>query len=97
MTYSQVNSSSGHEGDLNGALFAGDHRPEGVFGSLKGSALTPPELSFSDQGTNVNDGRVDSQHLVAGPGTGWLEHGPVDSGAYNPDNLTHGTDKHMPH
>lgn len=95
MTYSQVNSSSGHEGDLNGALFAGDHGPQGVFGSLKGSALTPPELSFSDQGSNVNDGRVDSQAVV-GSGS-WVEHGPIQSGAYDPDSLTHGTDKHMPH
>jgi len=94
--YTQVNSSSGHEGDLKGELFAGDHGPEGVFGSLKGQALTPPELSYSEQDENYNDGRVDSQKEVMAPGTGWLEHGPILSGTYSPDALTRGTDKHMP-
>jgi hypothetical protein len=60
MTYTQVNSSASHEGELKGELFAGDHGPQGVFASLKGPALTPPELSFSEQDTNYNDGRVDS-------------------------------------
>lgn len=60
MTYSQVNSSASHEGELKGELFAGNHRPGGVFASLKGPALTPPELSYSEQATNYNDGRVDS-------------------------------------
>ena len=58
--YTQTNSASSLEGDLKGELFAGNHGPEGVFASLKGPALTPPELSFSEQDTNYNDGRVDS-------------------------------------
>lgn len=58
--YHQVSSASSLEGDLKGELFAGNHGPEGVFASLKGPALTPPELSFSEQDTNYNDGRVDS-------------------------------------
>lgn len=94
--YHQVNSSSAHEGDLKGELFAGDHGPIGVWQSEKGGTLTPPELSFSVQDTNYNDGRVDSQHEVLGAGSDWLSHGPVMSGAYEPDKLTRGTDKHMP-
>lgn len=62
--YHQVNSSASHEGELKGELFAGDHRPEGVFASLKGPALTPPELSYSEQDTNYNDGRVDSNGMA---------------------------------
>jgi hypothetical protein len=58
--YTQVNSSASHEGELKGELFAGNHGPEGVFASGKGPALTPPELSYSEQDTNYNDGRVDS-------------------------------------
>lgn len=92
MTYHQVNSSSGHEGELKGKLLA-DHAPQGVFSSLKGSALTPPELSFSDQGTNVNDGRVDSQAVTGNPN--W-ESFLVESGQFDPNALTRGTDKHMP-
>jgi len=95
-SYHQVNSSSAHEGDLKGALFAGDHGPEGVWQSEKGSALTPPELSFTVQDVNYNDGRVDSQKEVVSSGGGWLAHGPIESGPYNPDSLTRGTDKHMP-
>ncbi len=95
-SYHQVNSSSGHEGDLNGALFAGDHSPEGVFNSLKGSALTPPELSFTVQDVNYNDGRVDSQHEVVGSGEAWIGHGPVESGTFDPQQVVRGTDKHMP-
>lgn len=87
-TYHQVNSSAGLEGDLKGELFAGDHGPEGVFASLKGPALTPPELSFSVQDTNYNDGRVDSQNTVMAGGTGWAEHGPVMSGEYATDKTT---------
>lgn len=64
MTYSQVNSASAHEGELKGALFAGDHGPEGAFASLKGPALTPHELSFSVQDKNYNDGRVDSNGMA---------------------------------
>lgn len=94
MSYTQVDSSAPHEGELKGELFNGTHGPEGVFESLKGQALTPPELSYSVQDTNYNDGRVASQEAVGG--STWLEHGPIESGTYNPDALTHGTDKHMP-
>lgn len=94
--YTQVNSSSGHEGELKGELFAGDHGPEGVWASAKGSALAPHELSYSVQDENYNDGRVDSQNLVIGSGDGWASHGPIVNGAYDPDSLTRGTDKHMP-
>jgi hypothetical protein len=65
--YHQVNSSASHEGELKGELFAGDHGPEGVFASGKGPALTPPELSFSVQDTNYNDGRVDSNGMAPVP------------------------------
>lgn len=92
MAYTQTNSSSGHEGELKGGLFAGDHGPEGVFGSLKGSALTPPELSFDVQDSNVGPDRLNQE---VAPVT-WVQHGPIMSGTYNPDSLTHGTDKHMP-
>jgi hypothetical protein len=69
-SYHQVNSSASHEGDLKGEWFAGNHGPEGAFASLKGPALTPPELSFSVQDTNYNDGRVDSNGMAPVP-HGW--------------------------
>jgi hypothetical protein len=62
--YHQVNSSASLEGELKGELFAGDHGPQGAWSSLKGPALTPPELSFSEQDTNYNDGRVDSNGMA---------------------------------
>ena len=68
--YTQVNSSASHEGELKGGLFNGDHGPEGAWSSLKGPALTPPELSYSVQDTNYNDGRVDSNGM-APVTTGW--------------------------
>lgn len=92
MSYTQVNSSSGHEGELKGALFGGVHGPEGVFNSLKGSALTPPELSFDVQDHNDGPDRLNQTEADVT----WLQHGPITSGTYNPDNLTRGTDKHMP-
>lgn len=92
MGYTQVNSSSGHEGELKGGLFAGDHAPDGVFQSLKGMALTPPELSFDVQDHNDGPDRLNQEEAKVK----WLEHGPIESGMFNPDNLTHGTDKHMP-
>jgi hypothetical protein len=92
MTYSQVDSSNPKEGDLNGQLFAGDHGPEGAWASLKGKDLTPPELSFSDQDGNIGPDRLNQ---ISSPST-WLQHGPVMSGAYDPNALTRGTDKHMP-
>lgn len=92
MAYTQVDSSSSHEGELKGALFAGDHSPDGVFGSLKGRALTPPELSFDVQDHNDGPDRLNQTEADVT----WLQHGPIQSGTYNPDNLTRGTDKHMP-
>lgn len=68
--YTQVNSASSLEGELKGELFGGNHGPEGVFGSLKGPALSAPELSYSEQDTNYNDGRVDSNGSSPVP-TGW--------------------------
>lgn len=82
MTYTQVNSAASHEGELKGELFAGDHRPEGVFASLKGPALTPPELSFSVQDTNYNDGRVDSNGMA--PVTTSWTHSVVTTGQTGP-------------
>jgi len=85
--YHQVNSSASHEGELKGELFAGDHGPEGAWSSLKGPALTPPELSFSEQDTNYNDGRVDSNGSSPIP-TPWTVHGPVVSGEFATDKTT---------
>jgi len=92
MAYSQVNSSSGHEGDLKGALFAGDHTPDGVFNSLKGMTLIPPELSFDIQDHNDGPDRLNQE--VSG-GSSW-EASLVETGPYSPFALTRGTDKHMP-
>lgn len=95
MSYSQVNSSAPKVGELSGELFAGDHGPEGAWSTLKGSALTPPELSYCEQDTNYMDGRVQGDGMAPVPVT-WTVHGPVTSGTYNSDNLNRGTDKHMP-
>lgn len=95
MTYSQVNSSAPLVGDLSGALFAGDHGPEGVFASLKGSTLTPMELSYCEQDKNYNDGRVDSNGMAPAPSP-WTQYGPVTGGTFDPDSMTRGTDKNMP-
>lgn len=92
MSYSQVNSSNSHEGELKGALFAGDHTPDGVFSSLKGQALTPPELSFDVQDHNDGPDRLNQE--VSG-GSNW-ENALVESGQFSPFALTRGTDKHMP-
>jgi len=92
MGYTQVNSSSSHEGELKGGLFAGDHSPDGVFQSLKGMAITPPELSWDVQDHNDGPDRLNQEEAKVE----WLVHGPIESGQFNPDNLTHGTDKHMP-
>lgn len=80
--YTQVNSATSHEGELKGELFAGNHGPEGAWSSLKGPALTPPELSFSEQDTNYNDGRVDSNGM-APVTTGWT-HSIVSTGLTGP-------------
>ena len=82
------------EGELKGELFAGDHTPDGVFESLKGMAMTPPELSYSVQDENI--GEVRYQGIELTPGTDWKTHGPVVGGEFEPFNLTRGTDKHMP-
>lgn len=82
MTYTQVNSAASHEGELKGELFAGDHGPIGVWASGKGPALTPPELSFSEQDTNYNDGRVDSNGMA--PVTTAWTHSIVSTGQTGP-------------
>jgi len=92
MAYTQVNSSSGHEGELKGALFNGDHTPDGVFSSLKGMMLTPPELSFDIQDHNDGPDRLNQEEADVT----WLVHGPVESGTYDPQQVIRGTDKHMP-
>jgi len=81
-SYHQVNSSASHEGDLKGEFFAGNHGPEGAWKSLKGQALTPPELSFSEQDTNYNDGRVDSNGMA--PVTQSWTHSIVTTGLTGP-------------
>lgn len=93
MGLNQVNSSGPHEGDLKGELFAGDHGPDGVFESLKGMMLAPPELSFYDQDGNIGPDRLNQE---TNPSHSWDETGPVESGQFDPDMLTRGTDKHMP-
>lgn len=92
MGLNQVNSSSPAEGDLKGELFAGDHGPDGVFGSLKGTMITPPELSVYDQDGNIGPDRLNQE---VAPNK-WEATGPVESGQFDPDALTRGTDKHMP-
>ena len=91
MGLNQVNSSAPAEGDLKGELFAGDHGPEGVFNSLKGMMITPPELSAYDQDGNVGPDRLNQEV----PGSEWTKF-IVESGEFDPDKLTRGTDKHMP-
>lgn len=93
MGYTQVNSSSGVEGELKGKLLS-DHGAEGVFQSLKGPMLTPPELSYNVQDSNDGPDRLNQE--AVSPGSTWLPHGPVMSGEYDPDKMTMGTDKHMP-
>lgn len=93
MGYTQVNSSAPMQGDLNGTLFDGDHGPEGVFQSLKGMMITPVELSYDVQDHNDGPNRLAQQ---VAPFDGWKKTGPVESGTFDPDMLTRGTDKHMP-
>lgn len=92
MGLNQVNSSGPHEGDLRGELFAGDHSPDGVFESLKGMMIAPPELSFYDQDGNIGPDRLNQE---VAPHK-WEATGPVESGQFDPNMLTRGTDKHMP-
>lgn len=92
MGLNQVHSGSGHEGNISGGWFAGDHAPEGEFQSLKGRALEAPELSFYDQDGNIGPDRLNQEVAPAK----WESTGPVESGEFDPNKLTHGTDKHMP-
>jgi len=90
MGLSQVHSGSGHEGNLSGGIEG--HSPDGVFESLKGSALAAPELSFYDQDGNVGPDRLNQEVSKSD----WRQYGPVESGQFDPNSLTRGTDKHMP-
>lgn len=93
MGLNQVNSSAPAEGDLKGELFAGDHSPDGVFQSLKGMMITPPELSYYEQDANIGPDRLNQE--VSTPGHAWDKF-LVESGEFDPNKLTRGTDKHMP-
>lgn len=93
MSYTQVDSSDPHKGELTGTLFAGDHKPDGVFSSLKGMAMTPPELSFDVQDHNDGPDRLNQEVSVSGHG--W-EQFLVETGTYDPQQVIRGTDKHMP-
>lgn len=90
MGYTQVNSSSGAEGELKGELLSG-HGPQGVFQSLKGPMLTPPELSYDVQDSNVGPDRLNQE---VAPQT-WLPHGPIMSGEFDPDKTT-GANTNLP-
>ena len=90
MGYTQVNSSSGHEGELKGEFLPG-HGPQGVFQSLKGPMLTPPELSYDVQDHNDGPDRLNQE---VAPQT-WLPHGPIMSGEFDPDKLT-GANTNLP-
>ncbi len=90
MGLNQVHSGSGHEGNLSGGIEG--HSPDGVFESLKGKALEAPELSFYDQDGNQGPDRLNQEVSKSD----WREYGPVQSGQFDPNSLTRGTDKHMP-
>jgi len=92
MGLDQVHSGSGHEGAIGEPWFAGNHGPEGVWQSEKGGALAPPELSAYDQNGNQGPERLNQEVSKSS----WLTYGPVQSGTFDPDSLTRGTDKHMP-
>ena len=91
MGLNQVHSGSSHEGALSGGIDS--HSPDGVWSSEKGRALEAPELSFYDQDGNVGPDRLNQE---VSSGSNWLAYGPVQSGTFDPDSLTRGTDKHMP-
>jgi hypothetical protein len=84
--------SSGSAGELSGEWFAGDHGPEGVWQSEKGTALAAPELSYYDQDGNVGPDRLNQEVNK----NDWRKTGPIESGTFDPNSLTRGTDKHMP-
>lgn len=92
MGLSQVHSGSGHEGNLRGGWFGGKHGAEGVFNSLKGTALPAPELSTYDQDGNKGPDRLNQEVSRSD----WRQYGPVQAGTFDPDSLTRGTDKNMP-
>jgi len=92
MGLNQVHSGSGQEGGLGSPLFAGNHGPEGVWSSEKGRALEAPELSFYDQDGNVGPDRLNQEVTKSN----WRATGPIESGSFDPNSLTRGTDKHMP-
>lgn len=92
MGLDQVHSGAGQEGALGDPWFAGNHGPEGVFNSLKGTALEAQELSYFDQGGNVGPERLNQEVSKSD----WRTYGPVQSGTFDPDSLTRGTDKNMP-
>lgn len=72
--------------------FAGDHGPEGVWSSEKGGMIAPPELPYDPQCENIGPDRLNQDTVK----TGWLTYGPVQSGTFDPNSQTRGTDKHMP-
>jgi hypothetical protein len=72
--------------------FGGQHGPEGVWSSEKGSMLTPPELPYDYQDANMGPERLNQEVAKAD----WRATGPVESGTFDPNSLTRGTDKHMP-
>lgn len=90
MGLNQVHSGSSHEGNLRGGV--GPHSPDGVWSSEKGRALEAPELSFYDQDGNIGPDRLNQEVSRSD----WREFGPVQSGQFDPNALTRGTDKHMP-
>lgn len=92
MGLNQVHSGSGQEGGIGEPWFAGNHGPIGVWQSEKGTALAAPELSFYDQDGNVGPDRLNQEVNK----NDWTKTGPVQSGTFDPNSLTRGTDKHMP-
>lgn len=90
MGLSQVHSGSGHEGALGGGI--ADHSPDGVWQSEKGTALPAPELSVYEQEDNMGPDRLNQEVNR----NDWRKTGPVESGQFDPNSLTRGTDKHMP-
>jgi hypothetical protein len=94
MGLTQTHSGSGHEGNIRGGWFAGDHGPDGVWSSEKGRMIDAPELSAYDQDGNIGPDRLNQEVSVSGHG--WTDQGPITSGQFDPDSLTRGTDKHMP-
>jgi len=90
MGLNQVHSGSGHEGNLRGGV--GHHSPDGVWSSEKGRALEAPELSFYDQDGNIGPDRLNQSVSTGHTFREFI----VESGTFDPNSLTRGTDKHMP-